>query len=240
MAVAKTAIVAAAEPLGPKTRRFVLEMEGGAPLGFAGGQYVIVDSGIVLAGGKIAKRAYSIASADAEQARFELFVRRLDGGPGSNYMHELSVGASIKFSGPWGKFVATEGDEAGSTLVVATDTGITAAIGLLQGRAFASRLGSTTLLWLRTSDDDFVSEAFARARVPAAFANFRVESLPPVGHPERALVAKEHVGVTPSRAYLAGDGEVITAMTGALVAAGLAESRIAVECFFNNPAKKAA
>src|SRR5690349_5217058 len=167
MAVAKTATIVRAETVGPRTRHFTLDMEGGASLGFAGGQYVIVDSGIVLAGGKIAKRAYSILSADAEQSRFELAVRRLDGGPGSSYMHELAVGAQVKFSGPWGKLVVGEGDEAGPTLVLATDTGITAALGLLRGRAFASRLSSTTLLWLRESDDDFVTEGFARERVPA-------------------------------------------------------------------------
>src|SRR2546430_11598950 len=104
MAVVKTARLVAAENVGPKTRHFALEAEGD-PLGFAGGQYLIVDSGIVLAGGKIAKRAYSIVSADAEQTRFELAVRRQDPGPGSGYMHELALGATIKFSGPWGKFV---------------------------------------------------------------------------------------------------------------------------------------
>src|SRR4051812_38126476 len=162
MAVAKTATVVAAESVGPKTRHLVLEMEAGAPLGFAGGQYVIVDSGVVLAGGKIAKRAYSIASADVEQSRFELVVRRQDDGPGSNYMHELAVGGTARFSGPWGKFVAVDGEESGPTLVVATDTGITAALGLLRGRAFRARLETTTLIWFSPSDDDFVPQTFAR------------------------------------------------------------------------------
>jgi ferredoxin-NADP reductase len=241
MAVAKTAKVALVENLGPKARRLVLEMDG-PPLGFAGGQYVIVDSGISLPGGKIAKRAYSIASADAEQTRFELAVRKLEAGPGSHYMHDLAVGATVKFSGPWGKLVAGEADLADATLVVATDTGITAALGLVQSQAFRSRLATTTLVWFRESDEDFVSESFARARVPSACAGFRVEDFPPVGHPERALVARDLVrgygGL--ARAFLSGDGDVITAMSGALVEGGLAEPRIAVECFFNNPAKKAA
>jgi len=203
---------------------------------------VIVDSGIALPGGKIAKRAYSIASPDAEQTRLEVAVRRQDEGPGSNYMHELAVGATVKFSGPWGKFVANEADPIGPTLVVATDTGITAALGLLQARAFRSRLETATLVWFRESDDDFVPERFARERVPGACGGFRVERFPAVGHPERGLVACELVrsfgGI--ARAYLAGDGDVITAMSGTLVAAGLAEPHIAIECFFNNPAKKAA
>ena len=241
MAVAKTARVVSVESVGPRTRHLVLEMEG-APLGFAGGQYVIVDSGIALPGGKVAKRAYSITSADSEQARFELAVRRHEDGPGSNYMHEQAVGATIKFSGPWGKFVAGEGDAHGPTLVVATDTGITAALGLVQGLAFRSRLPTTTLVWFSQSDDDFVPESFARERVPSGCGAFRVEKFPPVGRPERGLVARDFVErfVGLERAFLAGDGDVITAMSDALVAKGLAEPRIAVECFFNNPAKKAA
>jgi ferredoxin-NADP reductase len=240
MAVAKTAIVAAAESLGSKARRLVLDMQGD-PLGFVGGQYVIVDSGIALSGGKIAKRAYSILSADAEQLRFELAVRRHDGGPGSNYMHDLAVGATLKFSGPWGKFVPTEGDEPGATLVVATDTGITAALGLVQGRGFRSRLEATKLVWFAPSDDDFVSESFVRQRVPRE-CEFSVQRFPPVGQPERGLVARAFVARLGglARAFLAGDGDVITAMSDALVAGGLAEPRIVVECFFNNPAKKAA
>jgi hypothetical protein len=97
-------------------------------------------------------------------------------------------------------------------------------------------------LWLATADDDFVSDRFARERLPEGCGSFRVERLPPVGHPERDLVACDHLRRTemPARAYLAGDGAVISAMTHALVASGLSEEQVAVECFFNNPAKRAA
>ncbi len=242
MAVAKSAILAGAERLGPRARRLEFEMHEGEALGFVGGQYVIVDSGIVLPGGKVAKRAYSMASSDAEQKRFELVVRRLEEGPGSNYMHELPVGSVLKFSGPWGKFVASDGNPEGPTLVLATDTGITAALGLLQARTFRSLLAGATLVWFVSSDDDFVPETFVRARLPPECASYRVERLPSVGHPERGLVARAHLRRlgAPARAYLAGDGKVMEAMTDALRTMGVTDAAIAVECFFNNPSKKAA
>ena len=150
--------------------------------------------------------------------------------------------AAFQAVGPWGKFAASDADVDEPTLVVATDTGITAALGLLRGRAFARRLAGTTLLWFATSDDDFVTESFVRERLPAACASFRVERFPAVGHPERPLVARHWLARTdrPARAFLAGDGDVTTALTEALLAAGLGASAIAVECFFNNPAKRAA
>ena len=115
-------------------------------VGFQGGQYVIVNTGIELAGGKIAKRAYSILSSDAEQREFQIAVRRIGEGPGSNFMHRIEVGAELTFSGPWGKFVSN-GAAAGQRLVFATDTGITAALGLLQGRGSRALADATTAVW---------------------------------------------------------------------------------------------
>src|SRR4051812_38740177 len=84
-------------------RALTFEPPADAPLGFAGGQFLIVDTGQVAPTGKAIKRAYSILSADRDQTRFELATKRLEGGPGSAYMHQLAIGDTIKFSGPWGK-----------------------------------------------------------------------------------------------------------------------------------------
>src|SRR5437016_2860919 len=73
-----------------------LAVVGDEPLGFRGGQYIIVDSGLVLPSGKAAKRAYSILSADAEQTRFQLAVKRIPGGLASGFLHGAAIGAEIK------------------------------------------------------------------------------------------------------------------------------------------------
>src|SRR5204863_5578748 len=113
-------LVAASEPVAG-TR--LLELEASEPLGFTGGQYIIVDTGLVLPNGKAVKRAYSIMSAEGEQRRLRLAVTRIPGGPGSAFLHEAPVGTTLKFSGPWGKLMPD--GSGGATAMLATDTGIT-------------------------------------------------------------------------------------------------------------------
>src|SRR5947209_5097689 len=102
MAERKTARVVSARMEGNAR---LLELEPSAPLGFVGGQYLIVDSGQLLPSGKAAKRAYSILSSDARQDRFQIAVKRIEGGPASNFLHAVEPGAEVPFSGPWGKFL---------------------------------------------------------------------------------------------------------------------------------------
>ena len=249
MAVPKSARLVAAEIVGPRARRLEFEMTDPAPLGFVGGQYIIIDTGKVLASGKLAKRAYSIASSDADQTRFELVARRIDNGVCSHHLHDLEIGATLKFSGPWGKFLPAPSEGAGGpTWVIATDTGITAALGLMGASTFRQHLAQTTLLWLSPSDDDFVSSEFVRQRAEkagsgAGFRDVRLGSLPPVHHPERVAAGLGHFeslqrSGTPGRVYLAGDGALLYPFAHALALAGLAESEVAIESFFNVPVKK--
>jgi ferredoxin-NADP reductase len=260
MAVPKSARLLVAENVAARSRRLTFEMTDPAELGFIGGQYIIIDSGLTLPNGKAAKRAYSIASSDSDQTRFDLVARRIDGGICSNYLHELEVGATLKFSGPWGKFLPVALDVDAqlertsapavprSTWVVATDTGITAALGLVAGRAFRERRAQTTLLWLSAGADDFVSRDFVRDRLAAldvsgGLGEVRWGDLPPVNHPERVAAGLVHFEALrrtppPERVYLAGDGALLYPFAQALALAGLAESQVAIESFFNVPVKK--
>jgi len=239
MAVAKSARVVDSRSIGEDTR--MLELVAAEPLGFVGGQYIIVDTKLALPSGKLVKRAYSLLASDADQTRFALLVKRIPEGLASGYLHDVEVGAEIAFSGPWGKLFPNEG-ATGATLVLATDTGITAALGLVQSTRFAPLLDATTLVWLRTSPTYFVAEEFVRARIPAACREVRIEILPPIGHPERiphtrSLVRDRLPGLV--RAFVAGDGAVNYALLDDLVAAGIAATRDSVESFFNMPKKSA-
>src|SRR6185437_15950887 len=92
----------ASRPLAPAVREMVFERVGGAPFRFDPGQWVNLV--LPLPGGEI-KRAYSIASAPREGAsRFELAVTRVTGGPGSQYLHALPDGATLRAIGPQGLF----------------------------------------------------------------------------------------------------------------------------------------
>jgi ferredoxin-NADP reductase len=247
MAIPKAARLIAADIVGPRARRLEFEMAAAAPLGFIGGQFIIIDTGMALASGRLAKRAYSISSSDADQMRFELVARRIDGGVCSNYLHQLELGSTLTFSGPWGKFLPDAASPSVATWVIATDTGITAALGLLRATAFRERLSRTTLLWL--SADDFVSEAFVRERLPVAeperaLREVRVASLPPVHHPERLHAGLAHFdalhrSVGAERVYLTGDGALLYPFASALSRAGMAETQVAIESFFNVPVRNA-
>jgi ferredoxin-NADP reductase len=251
MAIPKTARTVDATDISSDSRHLILEMIEPPSLGFLGGQYVIVDSGIVLPSGKAVKRAYSILSADSDQSRFELATMRLPGGPGSGFMHEQPVGAEIRFSGPWGKlFLAGEVEQAerrgpsSRTLLLATDTGVTAMLGLVRSRRFAPWLDSSTFVWLRSSPSYFLPESFVRARLPGGLRDVRTGCLPPPDHPERIPVCRQLLrdllAVAPlARAFIAGDGLINYALVDDLVAAGIPATRDSVESFFNMPKKSA-
>jgi ferredoxin-NADP reductase len=212
-------------------------------IGFSGGQYVIVNTGIELPSGKLAKRAYSILSSDNDQREFQIAVRRVGEGPGSNFMHRIEVGAELTFSGPWGKFVCN-GESAGPRLVFATDTGITAALGLLQGHRSRALADATTAVWCVQSDDYFLPPAFVQSLLRRRCQNFEVAATLEVGDATRigsalAMLERSLESNLPSTAFLAGDGAVIYPVRERLVAAGMQKENIHLEAFFNNPERKA-
>jgi ferredoxin-NADP reductase len=245
MAIAKSARVIAVTAVGPQTRLLELALPDGAPLGFAGGQYIIVNSGVPLPGGKIAKRAYSILSSDTQQQRITLAVRRIGEGPGSNFMHRLSVGDEVPFSGPWGQLVAPTASSASGarTLLFATDTGITAALGLIRGAAFQSQLSSADLIWVSGTDDYFVPASTVRDWLPSGLGTLKTDQTLPTGHADRLALAwslvQPHLKGSPLNIYLSGDGALLAALREKLVAAGIAEAAIRMETFFNHLVRKA-
>ncbi len=243
MAIPKAARIEKSEPINSETKLLTLAMPAGEPLGFTGGQYVIVNTNIPLPGGKIAKRAYSILSSDQEQAKFQIAVKKIGEGPGSNYMHETQIGAELPFSGPWGQFVM-DNDDSSKVLLLATDTGITAALGLIQSAKFKERSKGSRLLWLAESSEYFLPQTFVRNMVAGA-VRFDLEIIPSVNHPERFRKAQIILKTAleewqPQSMFLSGDGALLYPFQEELVNRGVAEKQIKLECFFNNPFKKVA
>jgi ferredoxin-NADP reductase len=245
MAVPKTARVVASEPIGGATRIVHLELEDGSPFGFRGGQYAIVNTGVMLAEGKPAKRAYSFFSDDREQRRVSLAVKRLRGGPGSNAMHDAAIGATFTFSGPWGKSYADDAMD-GASLLLATDTGITAAMGLARSVGFTRLAPAAELVWCVDPKVEFLPHDFVRDYVEASGVRLSILETLPVDHPERLdhvrAIVDRHVDErgAPSNAFLSGDGLLVYGVREQLTRMGLKDDRVKLEAFFNNPARKAA
>jgi ferredoxin-NADP reductase len=249
MAETRTARLLQAKAMGagPRFLRFGLDQD----LGFIGGQYIIINTGIPLGEGKTAKRAYSLLSSDAEQRTFELTVWRVGEGPGSNYMLGLEVGTTLTFTGPWGKFLPSRLNEASSVeerpiLVMATDTGITAALGLLRGCAFEQFLGRTHCYWFTDLEDAFLPPDFISQRLPRHVAHYERVQVPS-GIAARAewLAGRRFLSIvpasgdTPEAAFLSGDGFFLAAFRDALRQSSERTPVISVESFFNHQELKA-
>jgi ferredoxin-NADP reductase len=157
-------------------------------------------------------------------------------------MHRIEVGAELTFSGPWGKFVSN--GAAGPRLVFATDTGITAALGLLQGLGSRALADATKAVWLIQSDDYFLPPSFVQKLLRRSCQNFGVAAAREVGDATRigsalAMLERSLESTLPSTAFLVGDGAVIYPMRERLITAGMQKENIHLEAFFNNPERKA-
>jgi ferredoxin-NADP reductase len=231
-----------AENVAPSTRVLEIERVDGAPFLSIGGKYIIVNTGVVLAEGKLAKRAYSLMPVAATSARCRLAVKRLGDGPGSNALHAAALGSEFSFSGPWGKLVP-EGGLADSALFIATDTGITSALGVAEQAHAAGGRAPLEVLWLRSEDETFLGVERVRDWVEAAGARFVHAVIPKACAPDRAVAAWAHAGarvleMAPRVLLGAGDGAIVHPLRERfpLESSGVREVRI--ECFFHNPERK--
>ena len=112
----------AARTLSPSVRELIFERDDGKPFAFDPGQWVNLV--LPLPGGEV-KRAYSIASppVDGDGARrFELAVTRVSGGAGSQFLHDLAVGDTLRAIGPHGLFTRSP-DAPAPSIFVGTGTG---------------------------------------------------------------------------------------------------------------------
>ncbi len=225
--------IVGARTLGERTRALAVESTEGGAFERAGGKYVILHTGVVVEERPI-KRAYSLVPVEGAPQVYEIVVKLLDG-PGSRAMHGAPVGSELGYSGPWGRLVP-EGGLAPRTLFVATDTGITSALGIVEQHAPQG----AEVLWLREADDPFLDVDMVRARVERAGARLVPAAIPEVSAPQRpaaahALVEARLRELSPALVVATGDGSVVHPLVGRL-----RPVEVRIECYFHNPEKKSA
>jgi ferredoxin-NADP reductase len=218
------------------------ELTDDRPLVFSGGQYLIVETGLTLANGKPRRRAYSLLSDDGVHTHFELAVFQLPGGAGSQLMGQLELGGELRFSAPWGKLRAPTGDASGPVWLIATDSGISAALGLIRARDFARQLARTSVHAWTTSPHAFLDPTFIRARATMG-AQLEFGTLSAIGSEQRRFEVRERTRqllaqASPEHVYLLGDGEVARDLSALLIEHGVDPARIQVESFFNHIERK--
>lgn len=177
--------------LTPFVRELVLEREGGAPFHYAAGQWVNLV--LPLESGEV-KRAYSVASAPAPtSSRFEVAVTKVSGGAGSEYLHELPIGATLRAIGPQGLFTRAA-DDPTPALFVATGTGVTPLRAMLQAAVGAAKAPLRLLFGARVEDDILYRDEFERwARELPGFRYDITLSQPSPGWTGRRGYVQEHV-----------------------------------------------
>lgn len=132
---------------------FHLAFQTNKPLSFKGGQFI----SIIVPGagpkGRDLRRAYSIASAP-EGKEIELCIKLVDGGPGTNYLHNLKAGDTLRGFAPYGDFVY-EPRAGRHAVFIATGTGIAPFRGMILSKEFKEHppASAICLLGVRTADE---------------------------------------------------------------------------------------
>ena len=183
--------------LTPFVRELVLERQGGAPFNYLAGQWVNLV--LPLEGGEV-KRAYSVASAPvASSPRFEVAVTKVTGGAGSQYLHDLEIGATLRAIGPQGLFTRAA-DDASPALFVATGTGVTPLRAMLQAAISEVRVPLRLLFGARVESDILYREELEGwARDIPAFHYDITLSQPGPNWTGRRGYVQEHVPALPRR-----------------------------------------
>ena len=151
--------------LTPSVRELVFERVDGEPMAFDAGQWCNVHLPIPHDGASELKRSYSIASPPDGSPRFEIAVTRVEKGPASSWLHAMTAGEALSFSGPHGFFTRPVAADWPS-LMIATGTGVTPVRSMLRTAAAAlpeAALPPTiVLLGVRREEDILYSAEFER------------------------------------------------------------------------------
>jgi CDP-4-dehydro-6-deoxyglucose reductase, E3 len=204
--------LARARMLSPSVRELDFERADGAIFEFQAGQWVSLV--LPLPDGE-GRRAYSIASPPGGSSGLSIAVTKVEGGPGSSFLHELAEGGIIRAIGPHGFFTRPRG-ALHPSLFVGTGTGVTPLRSMILDALSSGDESPLTLLfgvrhtWDRLYGDELQELA-------SAHPNLRVEftlSQPPDGWTGRRGYVQLHVeelwrdlvakGGPPAHAYICG------------------------------------
>jgi ferredoxin-NADP reductase len=229
----RRAVVVESHLVAPGVRRVQLRVLDADRLAHRAGQYVLLHARG--ADESVVKRAYSIASPPAETASFDLCVRQVPGGPGSEFVHRLSPGTEVSFTGPWGKFVVD--DESRDLVLVATGSAISCTGAILEDELARARSRAVRLYWGLRNDSDVhgVERLEALRRMHARFAYQVMLSRPGpawTGPRGRVTAVLEHEARPDGLYFLAGNGSMIADAEALLEQAGVPAAAIRKEAFF--------
>jgi ferredoxin-NADP reductase len=209
--------LASARALTPGVRELTFERVDGQPMAFEPGQWVNMVLPIAVGDAIDIKRSYSIASPPDGTPRFAVAVTRVQGGPGSSWLHSVEPGTALEFIGPQGFFTRPAASPLPS-LMVATGTGVTPMRSmLLAAIAAGSSAPAWLLLGVRREADLLYGAELAALAAEHPFVRFEATlSQPGDGWTGRRGYVQTHVrglweelaatakGGTPPHVYICG------------------------------------
>lgn len=205
---------------------------------FRPGQYMIFH---VPGAEKGTRRSYSISTPPAESRHFEICVRAVSGGRGSNFIHQLRPGAKVQADGPFGEFVLRE-DSTRDILMVATGTGISPIKSMLLHLLHTGARRRVRLFFGVRHDSDLFYTDLVRG-LAAGYPAFDYELTLSAPDPQRWAGPRGRVTdlierlVTPADAdqtevYLCGSQDMIRCAKALLVAKGFSLDVVHSENFY--------
>ncbi len=187
------------------------------------------------------RRSYSISTPPSDAGHFEVCVRAVAGGTGSNFVHRMRPGQTFTVEGPFGEFVLDE-DSDRDILMIATGTGMSPIksmlMHLLEQR---SRRRVRLFFGLRHESDLFYTDLLRGLK--AHYPGFEYRIVLSCADPEtwsgprgrvtdlidRHITAADAVR---TEAYICGGRPMIESCIARLSALGFAEDAIKYERFF--------
>ena len=233
MSTPRRAVVVDGALVAPGVRRVHLRLLDSDRLGQRAGQYILLHARAP--DGSVVKRAYSIATPSALDPEFGLCVRLIPGQPASEFVHAITPGTEVSFTGPWGKFVVE--DRTPDLTLVATGTGISCTGAIVEDHLARGGPGRVRLLWGLRHETDVHGLArlqeLARAHPNFSYAIALSQPGPAwTGCRGRVTDLLRSELQPDSLYYLAGNGAMIADAEELLAAAGVPPASVRKEVFF--------
>ncbi len=190
---------------------------------------------------KILRRSYSISTPPSDKRHFEVCVRAISGGHGSNYVHRLRPGQRLKVEGSYGEFVLQEGSGK-NILMIATGTGMSPIKSMLMHLLDIKSNRKVTLFFgVRHESDLFYTDLFRGLAAkyppfnykiilsspnPESWAGLRGRVTDPIDKQVQSADAET------TEAYIRGGQQMIEDCKARLLEKGLPEIAIHHENFY--------
>lgn len=214
---------------------FILEIKPREKITFIAGQFLSLILPGLAPNGKDLRRAYSIAS-PPEQDTIELCIKRVEGGPATNFLACMQPGDTMDLMAPYGHFVLRPNPQR-TALFIGTGTGIAPYYSILTSNLFKTQppLKTTMLFGCRHLSEILYTDFFSRAS--------GVEWVPCVSQPEgpwegyRGRVSDYLKNIyqcswPETDFYLCGNGEMIKEVKAFLIEKGVDKKAIFQEAYY--------